>query len=255
MSDRLANTRRQRVGNVLVIAYDRPAQRNAWSVGCARETIAAILDANADPAIGAIVLTGEGSVYCAGADLKAEPEYDPVTGHRLMSATYMMGSGDANWIGLLARSKPVVAAINGPAIGLGATHTLAADIRVMAQSAHFSFPFLRLGAMPECGSSALLARLIGTGRATDILLRSGTISAQQALDWGLVTQLFPDEELREGAIAIARQLADVKPLQMALTKRMLADNAAGGDAEAIMQVESRAFVELLKASRKEKPLD
>ena len=116
----------------------------------------------------------------------------------------------------------------------------------MARSAHFSFPFLRLGAMPECGSTALLPRLIGLGRATDILLRSGSISAEQALEWGLVTQLFPDEELRAGAIAIAGELAAVKPLQMKLTRQMLAANALCGDAEEIMRTESRTFVQLFK---------
>ena len=166
--------RTEKVGRVLLIIYNRPKRRNAWNVACVRETIAAIKAANGDSEVGAIVLTGEGTAYCAGADLKGEPEYDADTGRRLTPATFTMGSGESNWIELLASSKPVVAAINGPAVGLGATHTLAADIRVMAQGAHFSFPFLRLGAMPECGSTGLLPRLIGVGRATDILLRSGT---------------------------------------------------------------------------------
>lgn len=246
--------RTERIGAVQLIVYNRPERRNAWSVECVRETISAIKAANADAEVGAIVLTGGGSSYCAGADLKSESEFDPVTKRLLTPATFTMGSGDANWIKLLAASKPVVAAINGPAVGIGATHPLAADIRVMAQSAHFSFPFLRLGAMPECGSTALLPRLIGVGRATDILLRSGTISAQEALLWGLVTQVFPDEELRAGAIAIAEQLAAAKPLQVRLTKQMLAANAQSDDAELIMQTESRTFVQMLKLLKQEKPL-
>lgn len=246
--------RTERIGGVQLIAYNRPERRNPWSVACVRETIAAINTANADAEVGAIVLTGEGSSFCSGADLKEEPEFDPVTKRRLLPVTFTMGSGDANWIRLLAESKPVVAAVNGPAVGIGATHPLAADIRVMAQSAHFSFPFLRLGAMPECGSTALLPRLIGLGRATDILLRSGTISAQEALQWGLVTQVFPDEELRAGAIAIAEQLAAVKPLQMKLTKQMLSANALSNDAEQIMQTESRTFIKMLKLLQQDKPL-
>lgn len=242
-------------GAVRIIAFNRPERRNAWNVACARETIAAIGAANDDPDAGAIVLTGEGSSYSAGADLRDEPQYDPGTGRRLLPVTFMMGTGEANWITLIARSKPVVAAINGPAVGLGATHVLAADIRVMAESAHLSFPFLGLGAMPECGSTALLARLVGAGRARDILLRSATVSARQALDWGLVTHVFADSELRAGAIAIARELAEVPRLQMALTRRMLDANIGSTDADAIMQVESRAFVEMLKAVNREKPLD
>lgn len=237
-----------------MIVFSRVERRNAWNVACAREVIAAIMAANEDAEVGAIVLTGEGNTYSAGADLKDEAEYDPEIGRRLLPVTYMMGTGEANWITLLRQSKPVVAAINGPAVGLGATHTLAADIRVMAESAVFSFPFLKLGAMPECGSTALLAGLVGAGRATDILLRSATVSAREALDRGLVTHVFPDGELREGAIAIAQELAEAPPLQMALTRKMLAANIGSGDADAIMQAESRAFVELLKAVKREKPL-
>lgn len=246
--------RTERIGRVALIVYDRPERRNAWSVTCVRETIAAIKIANADDEVGAIVLTGEGSSYCAGADLKSEAEYDPVTGRALTPATFTMGAGDDNWIKFIAASKPVVAAINGPAVGIGATHPLAADIRVMAQNAHFSFPFLRLGAMPECGSTALLPRLIGVGRATDVLLRSGTISAEEALQWGLVTQVFPDEDLRAGAIAIAEQIAVLRPLPVKLTKEMLAANAFSGDAEQIMRTESRTFVQMLKSLKQAKPL-
>lgn len=242
----------ERIGRVALIAYNRPERRNAWDVACLRETIAAIRAANADDQVGAIVLTGEGSSYCAGVDLKSVPEYDPVTGRTLTPATFTMGSGDDNWIKLLADSKPVVAAINGPAVGIGATHPLAADIRVMARSAHFSFPFLRLGAMPECGSTALLPRLIGLGRATDVLLRSGTISAEEALQWGLVTRVFPEADLRAGAIAIAEQLAAAGALQVKLTKEMLAANALASDAEQIMRTESRAFVQMLKALKPKK---
>ncbi len=252
--DAYTTIRTERIGAVQLIVYNRPERRNAWSAACARETISAIKAANADDEVGAIVLTGEGSSYCAGADMKGKPEFDPVTGRVLMPATFTMGSGDANWIKLLAESKPVIAAINGPAVGIGATHPLAADIRVMAKSAHFSFPFLRLGAMPECGSTALLPRLIGVGRATDILLRSGTVSAEEALQWGLVTQIFPDEELRAGAIAIAGQIAAAKRLQVRLTKQMLAANAQSNDAEQIMQTESRTFVKLLKLLKQAKPL-
>lgn len=245
----------EREGAVRLIVFDRPERRNAWNVACAREVIAAIKAANADPGIGAIVLTGEGSSYSAGADLKGEAEYDPETGRRLLPITFMMGAGEANWITLLQQSKPVVAALNGPAVGLGATHTLAADIRVMAEGAHFAFPFLKLGAMPECGSTALLARLVGAGRATDILLRSATVPAREALDWGLATHVFPDAGLREGAITIARELAEAPALQMSLTRRMLAANIGSSDADAVMQVESRTFVEMLKAVKREKPLD
>lgn len=246
--------RYERTGRVAVISYDRPARRNAWSVACVRATIAAFRRANTDPDVGAIVLTGEGPTFCAGADLKDERQYDADTGRRLTPATYTMGSGERNWITLLAQSKPTVVAVNGPAVGIGATHILAADIRVAAESASFSFSFLRLGAMPECGSSALLPRLVGAGRALDLILRGATVSAQEALDIGLVTGVYPDAELRSGAVALAEQIANLPPLQVRLTRRMLLENAGAADADVIMRTESEAFVELLRALKKEKPL-
>jgi enoyl-CoA hydratase/carnithine racemase len=243
-----------RSGRVAVISYNRPERRNAWDVACARATIAAVQRANADPDVGAIVLTGEGSSFCAGADLMEEAKYDPATGRRLTPATFTMGSGDRNWIDLLARSKPVIAAVNGAAVGIGATQLLAADIRIAAQSASISFPFLQLGAMPECGCSALLPRLVGVGRALDLILRSASVSAQEALRIGLVTAVYPDPELRSAAVALAGQIASLSALQVKLTKRMFLDNAAAPDPGAIMRTENDAFIELLQALRREKPL-
>ncbi len=253
MADTFTTILCETVGRVAVIAYNRPEQRNAWSPTTARETVQAVIAANADPQVGAIVLTGEGTTYCSGADLKAR-EVDPETGRRLTPASFTMGSGDGNWVSLLERSKPVVAAINGPAVGIGATHALSADIRVIGESGNFAFPFLRLGVMPECGSTALLPRLIGAGRAMDVLLRSRTISAQQSLEWGLTTQIFPDADLRAAAIALAEDLAALSPLALRLTKQMLLQNVGNNDAEAIMRVENKAFIELLKTTKYDKPL-
>lgn len=241
-------------GNVAVVSYDRPARRNAWSVSAVQATIEAIGRANADPQVGAIVLTGEGSTFCAGADLKEEAQYDAATGRRLTPATFTMGSGDQNWITLLAQSKPIIAAVNGAAVGVGATQVLAADIRLAGESAHFSFPFLRLGAMPECGCTALLPRIVGAGRALDIILRSATVSASEALRIGLVTAVHPDAELRAAAIALAEQIAQLSPMQVKLTKRMFQENACVPDADAAMRTESSAFVELLRTLKQEKPL-
>jgi enoyl-CoA hydratase/carnithine racemase len=241
-------------GQVALISYNRVARRNAWNVACVEATIAAIARANADSDIHAIVLTAEGSTFCAGADLKEEPRYDPVTKRRLTPATFTMGSDERNWIRLLAQSKPTVAAINGPAVGIGATHVLAADIRIAAESASFSFPFLRLGAMPECGSTALLPRLVGAGRALDLLLRNATVSASEALQMGLVTAVHPDTALREEALALATHIAELPKLQVRLTRRMLQDNASAADPESVMRTENAAFLELLQALKREKPL-
>jgi enoyl-CoA hydratase/carnithine racemase len=249
-----SSVRYEQVGSVAVLTHDRHAQRNAWSVDSVRATVAALQRANADPGIGAIVLTAAGNTYCAGADLKAAPQYDPPSGRRLTPATFTMGRGEHNWISLLEQSKPVIVAVNGPAVGIGATHILAADVRLAAASASFSFPFLRLGAMPECGSTALLPRLIGHGRAMDIILRSGTVSAEEALRIGLVSAVYPDEDLLPSAMAIAQQVAALPALQVKLTKRMLCRNSGATDPDTVMRHENESFVELLQTLQRDKPL-
>jgi len=236
-------------GAVAVITYDRPARRNAWNVECVRAVIAAIGMANDDPAIGAIILTGRGDAFCAGVDLKSPSALDPVTGRRLTLATFTMGEGERNWITLLARSKPVIAAVNGAAVGIGATHILAADMRIAARSATFSFPFLKRGMMPECGSSALLPRIVGSGRAMDLFLRGDTLSAQEALDIGLVTALHDDLDLLPAALALGQQIAALPSLQVRLTKSTMSSNAGIDDADKIMQTESDAFLNMFRAQR------
>jgi 2-(1,2-epoxy-1,2-dihydrophenyl)acetyl-CoA isomerase len=241
-------------GRVALISANRPAARNAWSVPLVREMIAAVQQANAAPEIRAIVLTGEGSVYSAGADIKAPREPKDASGRSPNPSTLTMGRGENNWLKLLNESKPVVVAVNGPAVGLGATHLLAADVRIAAESASFSFPFLRLGAMPECGSTALLGRLVGFGRAMDLCLRAGQLSAAEALSCGLVTAVHPDDRLRAEALALAGQIAEYPPLQVMLTKQLLWENAGVYDPEAIMRRESAVFVEMLRSLGRDKPL-
>jgi 2-(1,2-epoxy-1,2-dihydrophenyl)acetyl-CoA isomerase len=159
---------------VAVVTVDRPDRRNAWSVPLYRELTAAIRRANSSDAIGAIVLTSVGSVYSAGVDRKAPTEPPDETGRRPNVGSEAM-TPDRSWLHLMRESKPVVAAVTGAAVGLGVTHLLAVDIRVAARSATFSFPFLRLGAMPELGCSALLPRLVGEGRAVDLCLRARAV--------------------------------------------------------------------------------
>jgi len=241
-------------GKVALISLNRPESRNAWNVATVREVMAAVRRANASEAVGAIVLTGEGPVYCAGADIKAPPEPKDENGRRPNPSTLTMGQGDDNWLRLLLDSKPVIAALNGPAVGLGATHVLCADIRIAARSASLGFPFVRLGAMPECASTALLGRLIGYGRATHLCLTAGSITAEEALQIGLVTAVHPDEELREEAIRLAERIGGFPARQMKLTKQLLWENAGEFDADAIMKRESSTFIGLLRSLGREKPL-
>jgi 2-(1,2-epoxy-1,2-dihydrophenyl)acetyl-CoA isomerase len=243
----------ERHGQVALIAFNRPERRNAWNVPLVREVMAAVRRANADEGVGAIVLTGEGPVYSAGADIKAPPEPRDETGRRPNPGSVAMTTGDS-WPRLLSQSKPVIVAVNGPAIGMGVTHMLGADIRLAAESATFGFPFLRLGAMPEIGSTGLLPRLVGFGRALNLCLTSATIGAHEAERIGLVTAVHPDGELRAAALALAEQIAGYPPLQVKLTKALFHDNAFETSGEAILHRENLAFVEMLSTLKREKPL-
>jgi enoyl-CoA hydratase/carnithine racemase len=240
-------------GRVALISFDRVESRNAWNVPLVRELMAAVRRANASEDVRVFVITGEGSVYCAGADIKAREPKDE-TGRAPNPSTLTMGQGEANWLKLLADSKPNIVAVNGPAVGLGFTHTLSADIRIAAESATFSLPFVRLGAMPECGSTAMLGRIVGFGRAMDLCLRAGSLTASEALQIGLVTAVYPDADLRAEALRMAEQIAAFPALQVKLTKQLLWDNAGEHDADAIMRRESSVFVQMLRTIGRAKPL-
>jgi enoyl-CoA hydratase/carnithine racemase len=236
-------------GNVAVITYDRPDCRNAMNNQTYRELVAAVERANASEGIGAIVLGHKGPVFCAGIDLKAQPEEkDPVTGIRPTVATMGMAN-DTSWVHLMKRSKPTVAALNGAAIGLGATHVLAVDIRIGSPSASFSFPFLTRGSMPEFGFSALLPQIVGFAAAIDMCLTSAKLDAQASLAKGLLSRLTEAEDALPEAIALASEIGKHSLLQVSLTRQLIYDNAGESDWNTIMTRERDAFIQLFRAQR------
>lgn len=236
-------------GNVAVITFDRPACCNAMNNQTYRELVAAVERANASEAVGAIVLTHKGPVFCAGIDLKAQPEErDPVTGIRPTVATMGMAN-DTSWVHLMKRSKPTVAALNGAAIGLGATHVLAVDIRIGSRAASFSFPFLTRGSMPEFGFSALLPQIVGFAAAIDMCLTSAKLEAETCLAKGLLSRLTDAEDALPEAIALASEIGKHSLLQVSLTRQLIYDNAGESDWNMIMTRERDAFIQLFRAQR------
>ena len=152
----------------------------------------------------------------------------------------------------MTQSKPVIAAINGPAIGAGATQLLSVDIRMASDKASFSFPFVALGHLPEIGSTALLPRIIGLGRALEICLTSGNVDAAEALRIGLVTRVVPEAQLMDEALTLANKIAAQPALQAKLTKGMIYGNAVDAEPNVYIDREVQAFAVLNKA-RKETP--
>lgn len=236
-------------GPVAIVTYDRPHRRNAWDAGMYRAIRAAIERANADAAIGAILITATGPVFCAGVDLKAPPEPpDPLTGQRVNMATLSMAAGDS-WLHLIARSKPVIAAVQGAAIGAGVTHLLPLDLRIGAQSSSYSFPFLKLGTMPELGATALLPDLIGSGRARELCLNAATIDAGEAHRIGLISKVVPDRDLLAEALATATRIAGLDRQAVRITRAMFETNRGESDSDRLLARERAGFVELKQLHR------
>jgi enoyl-CoA hydratase/carnithine racemase len=243
------NLHYEEINGVAVLTYDRPERRNALSVGMYRAVVKAVERANASENVGAIVITHSGPVFCAGIDLKAAPEpKDPGTGVRDTVALLGMAN-DTSWIHLMRRSKPTVAALNGAAVGLGATHILATDMRIGSEKASFSFPFLERGAMPEFGSTALLPRIVGFAAAMEICLTSAKLDASAAMAKGLLNRIVSADTVRGEAIDLAAKLAKLPALQVRLTRQLLHDNACEPDWNSVLTREREAFIAMFRAMR------
>jgi enoyl-CoA hydratase/carnithine racemase len=149
-----------------------------------------------------------------------------------------------------------VAALNGAAVGLGATHILAADLRIGTENASFSFPFLERGTMPEFGCSALLPRIVGFAAAMEICLTSAQLNARDSLAKGLLNRVVSGDSARDAAIELAAKLAKLPQLQVRLTRELMHDNVAEPDWNKVLTREREAFIAMFRATRAaKKPAD
>jgi enoyl-CoA hydratase/carnithine racemase len=220
---------------VLTVRLDRPEARNALTEEMVAGLRGALERAAADDAVAAVVLTGTGSAFCAGADLS---RFDDLPdGRRFRFDSHRL----TELVGLVERiEKPVVAAVNGIAVGLGVQLALACDLRVGSLSARFAFTEGKLGLLPTHGGVARLVKLVGLARARDLLLGSATIDASQALAFGLLTEVVRDEELPAAARRLVQRALVRAPQSYGLVKRLLlvaanADLTTAMTAEAIGQ--------------------
>jgi enoyl-CoA hydratase/carnithine racemase len=221
--------------SVLTVRFDRPAARNALTEEMAAGLRAALEGAAADDAVSGVVLTGTGSAFCAGADLsRFEDAHD---GRRYRFESHRL----TELVGLIERiEKPVVAAVNGIAVGLGAQLALACDLRVGGDSARFAFTEGRLGLLPTHGGVGRLVKLVGLARARDLLLGSATIDASRALAFGLLTEVVRDDDLPMAARGLVERALVRAPESYGLVKRLLlvaasSDLTSATTAEAIGQ--------------------
>ena len=242
-----------REGVVSIITLDRPEKLNAWTPRMAEEQVQAIQAANDDPTIGAIVMTGAGRGFCAGADMEAtfrtriegsDPGNDTAGGVGGMPA-------GLDWVSFLRASKPIVCAVNGAAVGIGVTMCLPADQIVASTAAKFGMGFIKMGLVPELASTRLLAARVGFGRASDLFLSGRLISGTEAHAIGLADRLAEPAELLATALATANSYAANPDLQLRMTKQLLTENVVDTDLRAIQRREQALRTERWKSAAHE----
>ena len=201
---------------VATITLDRADALNALTVPLKEELLAALARVGADPAIGAVVLTGAGRAFCAGQDLRERLEPGAAPLEVEIRERY-------NPIILAMRrlEKPIVGAINGIAAGAGASLAFACDVRIAAEGASFLLAFARVGLVPDSGATWLLPRLVGAAKAAELALTGEALSAADAERLGLVARVVPAESVVTEAQAMAARLGSMAPRAVALTKRAL----------------------------------
>jgi 2-(1,2-epoxy-1,2-dihydrophenyl)acetyl-CoA isomerase len=218
-----------RDGAVAVLTLNRPAAMNALDDELVRALSSALERAADDPAVRAVVLQGAGGSFCSGADLKealAELDGGGTLGARLVPF-------QASVRAIARAPKPVIAAVDGAAVGFGADLALACDLRLLSERAYLQEKFVGIGLMPDGGGTFHLSRLVGPGRALELMLTGDKVDAARALDLGLANRVVPPAELSREATALARRLAEGPPLALAAIKQAARDAMAGTLDEAL----------------------
>src|SRR5262245_884218 len=214
-----------------LITLHRPEKLNAWMPLMSEEMADAIERANNDRSIGAIVVTGEGRGFCAGADI--EHTFKSRIDGKDPGADTARGQGglprDLDWISLVRASKPLIAAVNGPAVGIGVTMILPFDLIVASELAKFSLAFVRMGIVPELASSHFLVSRIGWGKASELMLTARMVDGREAAAIGLANYVTPPEGLLPKAFELGKLIAANPDPMLRMTKDLLSKNACEQD--------------------------
>ena len=250
---------------VLTLTLKRPEQLNAFTVTMANELIDAYQRASDDDAVGAVVVTGAGKAFCAGMDLSVDgnvfgldESLNPTLAEqaaRWDEAEIVDGVRDTGGRVSLAVydcKKPIIAAINGAAVGIGATMTLPMDVRLASDKARIGFVFGRIGIVPEACSTWFLPRIVGLQQALDWVYAADILTAEQALAGRLLKAVFPHETLLDEAHALAHKYIDNRsPVSVALMRQMLLRNSAMAHPREAHAIESLAMLHTSRNDGKE----
>jgi len=239
---------------VQTLTMNRPERLNAWTYQMGAELTAAITAGNADDSVIAFVLTGAGRGFCAGADIQdvfaaqSEGQGDGQTDLR-QEAHKQSGGNEKpiNWVDLVRASKPMVAAVNGAAIGVGLTQILPMDSIVASDAAKLSVRFIKMGVVPELASSHYLPARVGFGAANELMLTGKTVSAKEAHELGMVDKLATPETLLDVAHSTARAMGENPQAALLMVKELITENMGEGSITEVQRREMKALGEAYKS--------
>jgi 2-(1,2-epoxy-1,2-dihydrophenyl)acetyl-CoA isomerase len=227
----------ERRDQVATLTLNRPDAYNAFNLTFGHEIFQAVLEADDDAQVRCLLITGAGKAFCAGGDVREFVDNLPRIGaHTKELTTYLHGA-----VSRLCRSdKPVVVAVNGVAAGGGLSLVLAGDLVLAGESARFTMAYSKIAATPDGSSTYFLPRLVGLRRAMELYFTNRVLSAPEALNWGLVTRVVPDAELKPAAEALARELAQGPTRAFGAAKRLF-HQATWESLETQMELEAQAI--------------
>lgn len=213
------------------ITFNRPEKLNALNEQAFNEFIEALSDMDRDSEISVVVITGAGRAFSAGLDLD-----EARSGPRESALQVVPIQGSVAWIPHIMRNmkQPIIASINGPAVGAGFTIALACDIRIASEEAQMSAPFVRVGLIPELGSTYYLPRLIGVAKACELVFTGKMIGAKEAKEIGLVNEVVAKDELEAATYKMATEIAQAAPIPLQLAKKALYQ---GLDSDLVTQIQ------------------
>src|SRR3989441_10344896 len=226
-----------RQDQIATITLNRPDAYNALNRGLGRDLFHAVLEVDDDPDVRCVVITGAGQPFCAGGDVKDFADnLDHIGALVKELTTYLHGA-----VSRLCRSdKPVIMAVNGVAAGGGMSFALCGDLVVAAESAKFTMAYSRIAATPDGSSSYFLPRLVGLRRAMELYFTNRPLTAREALEWGMITRVVPDADLKASVDALARELAQGPSKAFGAAKRLF-HQSTWESLETQMELEAQAI--------------
>jgi len=225
----------ERDGAVVWITLNRPDRLNAWTPRMSREQWHAIERANEDPEVGSIVMTGAGRGFCAGADVAAFAKHQAAVSAGEELDPELGTPGD--WVELCRRSKPLIAAVNGVAVGVGMTMILPFDVIVASDRAKFGMFFIKMGLVPELASSHFLVQRVGFAKASELCLTGRAVPSTELEHSGLFNSLVPADSLRDRTQEIASEIAANPDPQLRMIKQLLTQNGSEPDLHVVAKRE------------------